>query len=303
MKAYGQWSYKCYIFSVFNYTLLALMGILMIIPFWYVIVMSFNEGTDTALGGILYFPRSFTLDNFKAVFADKRVISSFGISVSRLLIGTPLHLLVIGMAGWAVSRKKLPFRKVIVGMILISMFVNAGLIPFYLTLSAYGLINHYLVYILPTLFSGWELMILVTAIRAIPESLIESARLDGASDYRIFFQIIAPLTKATFATIGLFNAVWAWGDWYTGTFLISSNKLWSIATYLQMVLQRGLSIQIRSAADAANAVNALKGGQSTLTESSLRAATLVVTVVPIMCVYPFLQKYFIHGIMLGSIKE
>ena len=290
------------IFNIFNYTLLSLFIIITILPFWYVTVLAFNQGIDSARGGVYLWTRAFTWDNFRAVFTDLAIIKYFGTSVLRLLILTPIHLIVIGMAAWSISRKTLPGRRFFIGMFVIAMFVNPGLIPTYLTLIQYKLINNFLVYVLPWIFSGWELMILVVSIRGIPESLIESAYLDGANDLRIFFRIIVPLTAATLATLGLFNAVWAWGDWFTGSFYIRSHDKWTIATYLQMVLQRGASIQVKSAAEASMTSQGMAHA-ATISETSLRAATLLVTILPITCIYPFLQRYFIHGVMVGSIKE
>nr|WP_269206145.1 ABC transporter permease subunit [Capillibacterium thermochitinicola] len=205
------------------------------------------------------------------------------------------------MAGWVISRRNLPGRKFFVSMFVVAMFVNAGLIPFYLTLVELKLINRFAVYVLPWLFSCFELMVYLVAVRAIPESLIETAYLDGANDFLIYFKIVVPLTAATIATLGLFNAVWAWGDWFTGTFYIRSHEKWTIATYLQMVLQRGASHSVRSAAEAMLAAD--RTTRITFNEASLRAATLLVTILPITVIYPFLQKYFIHGVMVGSLKE
>lgn len=289
-------------FSLVNYALLTLFIFVTLLPFWYITVLSLNEGIDTARGGVYLWPRALTWDNFRAVFADLSILKYFGNSVLRIAVLMPLHLLIQGMAAWAISRKNLPGRKFFAGLFVVAMFVNPGLIPFYLTLSEYRLINHFLVYILPWIFSGWELMIMVVSVRQIPESLIESAYLDGASECRIFFRIVVPLTTATLATLALFNAVWAWGDWFTGTFFIRSHDKWTIATYLQMVLQRGASSQVRSAAEAVAASQNV-ARRLTLTETSLRAATLLVTIIPIACIYPFLQKYFIHGVMVGSLKE
>ena len=290
------------LFTIMNYILLVLFALVILIPFWYITVIAFNEGMDTARGGVYFWPRAFTWDNFIAVFADPLIVRCFANSFLRIAILTPLHLLVVGMAAWAISRKNLVGRKFFVAMFVLSMYVNPGLIPFYLTLAQYRLINNFLVYILPWLFSGWELMILMVAIRQIPESLVESAYLDGANDLLLFFKVAVPLTKATLATLALFNAVWAWGDWFTGAYYIRSHTKWTIATYLQMVLQRGASIQVRSAAEAM-AMAQSAAHRVTITEVSLRAATLLVTIAPIACIYPFLQKYFIHGVMVGSLKE
>ncbi len=289
-------------FTLFNYIFLALLGALTLLPFWYTLVMALNRGTDFARGGVYLWPRVWSWENFSAVFANSIVLKYFGISIARVLILTPAHLLVTGMAAWAISRRKLPARKFFAMFFVITMFVNPGLIPTYLTLVQYKLINKLMVYVLPWLFSGWEMMIMVVAMRQIPEGVIESAYIDGASDLRVFFKIVIPLSTAALATIGLFNAVWTWGDWFTGSFFINTHEKWTIATYLRMVLQQGASLQARNAADAAALANS-NAHVTTLTEASLRAATLVVTILPIVCVYPFLQKYFIHGVMLGSLKE
>ncbi len=286
---------------IINYLMLLVFAAAVLLPFWYITVISLNEGIDFARGGVYLWPRAFTWDNYRAVFSDLSILNYFKNSMLRLLLLTPLHLLVTTMAGWAISRRTLPGRKFIAGMFVVAMFVNAGLIPFYLTLVELKLINKFAVYVLPWLFSCFELMVYLVAARSIPDSLIESAYLDGANDLRIYFKIVVPLTAATIATLGLFNAVWAWGDWFTGTFYIRSHEKWTIATYLQMVLQRGASHNVRSAAEAMLAADQTK--RITINEASLRAATLLVTILPITLIYPFLQKYFIHGVMVGSLKE
>jgi len=290
------------VFDFVNFLFMIVFAVIVLLPFWYIIVLAVNEGIDTARGGVYFWPRAFTWDNFRAVFSDLSILNYFKNSVLRVAILTPLHLLVTAMAGWAISRKKLPGRKFFVSMFMVAFFVNPGLIPFYLTLVQYGLINNFLVYVLPWLFHCWGMMVYLVACRSIPESLVESAYLDGANDLLIFFKITIPLTTATLATLGLFNAVWAWGDWFTGTFYIRSHSRWTIATYLQMVLQRGASTQVRSAAEATAAAHSA-AHRITITEVSLRAATLLVTIIPIACLYPFLQRHFIHGVLIGSIKE
>ncbi|HHW13029.1 MAG TPA: carbohydrate ABC transporter permease [Firmicutes bacterium] len=288
-------------FRVTNYVVLLIFAVAVILPFWYITVISLNEGIDFARGGVYLWPRAFTWDNYRAVFSELSILRYFRNSILRLGILTPLHLLVTTMAGWVISRRNLPGRKFFVSMFVVAMFVNAGLIPFYLTLVELKLINRFAVYVLPWLFSCFELMVYLVAVRAIPESLIETAYLDGANDFLIYFKIVVPLTAATIATLGLFNAVWAWGDWFTGTFYIRSHEKWTIATYLQMVLQRGASHSVRSAAEAMLAAD--RTTRITFNEASLRAATLLVTILPITVIYPFLQKYFIHGVMVGSLKE
>ena len=285
-----------------NYGLLAAVVLFMFIPFWYLIVMSFNEGVNTAAGGILLFPRAFTLDNYRAVFANSGLFGYFGLSFLRVFVGTPLHMLVVFLAAWAISRRDMPFRKFFIATVLVSMFVSGGLIPFYLALAHYNLLNTFWVFVLPGAFSGWNMIIMVTAIRSLPASLTESAQIDGANELTLCFRIVFPLIGATIATLSLFTAVFYWNDWFAGAFFVNRQALWPIATYLQMVLQRGLST-VRSAAEADAMGAAGRDIGRTISESSIRATTLVVSMLPIICIYPFVQKYFIHGVMIGSIKE
>ncbi len=290
------------IFTSINTSLLLILVFVTLYPFWNTIVLSFNEGLDSIKGGITFWPRKFSLQNYKAVFITGTVFNAFKVSVLRTLIQTVISLYLTTMLAYALSRKEFILRKQFTTLIVISMYVSAGLIPQYFLIRSIGLINKFAVYIVPSLLYAFNFIVIRTYIRGLPDSFIESAKIDGAGEFKIFMSIIFPLCKPVLATIGLFIAVGAWNDWFS-TFLYTSSKqhLHTLQYKLMEFLQSSQN-QAKSAADVGSMAMS-KVSSTMVTPVSIRAAITVVAAVPILLVYPFLQKHFVAGIAVGGVKE
>lgn len=285
-----------YVFDTFNVLLLIFICFITLYPIWYVIINSFNEGTDAMQGGIFWWPREFTLENYITVFQNPGILKAFGITVAKTVVGTICHVFFTAMVAYAYSRKQLVGRKYYMFIGTITMFFSGGLIPTYLLIRDLGLLDTFWVYIFPVLFSFYDLIIFVSFFRGIPESLEEAARIDGANDFQIFIRIILPLSLPVLATIALFHGVYQWNDYFTGVIYINNPDLQPIQTFLYRVVAQSTSNQMLINAPGSVVT-------STVTSQSIKYATMVVTTLPIVIVYPFLQKYFVKGMLIGSIKE
>jgi ABC-type sugar transport system, permease component len=289
------------VFGTINAIIMILLAVVTLYPFLNTLAVSFNAGLDTIRGGIYIWPRIWTLQNYKAVFITGTVFNAFYISIARTILATVLSLFLTTMLAYTVSRKEYAFRKPITVMIVMTMYFNAGLIPYYFLIKDLHLLNNFLVYIVPGLVSAFNMIVIRTYIGTLSESLIESAKVDGAGDFRIFMQVILPLCQPVLATVALFVAVGQWNSWFD-TFLFTSSKQ-ELST-LQYELMKLLSSAMNS-----NSNPALQNGadpnaaKAMVTPLSIRAAITIVASVPILVVYPFLQKYFVVGMQLGSVKE
>ncbi|WP_419874212.1 carbohydrate ABC transporter permease [Candidatus Pristimantibacillus sp. PTI5] len=281
--------------------LMLLLCLSVLYPFAYMLSISLNEGTDAAKGGVYLWPRAFTLINYEIVLGNEVIQHAYLITIARTVLGTIAGLLVTLMVAFGLSYQRIPFRKSILSYILITMLFSGGLVPLYIQLYNLGLINNFMVYIIPGLFSAWNMFVMLKFIQGIPEALIESAELDGAGPFRILIQIIVPLSKPMLAAIGLFTAVGHWNDWFAGAFYVTEQNLIPVQTFLQQLL----SAQDMSAILGSNSnQEALARGSQmqNVTLMSIKMATVMVSAIPILCVYPFLQKYFVKGVLIGSVK-
>lgn len=280
--------------------LLSLLCLSVIYPFLYMLAISLNEGADAARGGVYLWPRSFTLINYEIVLGNEVIRNSYWITIARTVVGTLFGMLVTLIAAFGLSYRGLPFRKGILGYILITMLFSGGLVPFYIQLHNLGLTNHFLVYIIPSMFSAWNMFVMMKFLHGIPEALVESAELDGAGPVRILFRIIVPLSKPMLAALGLFTAVGHWNDWFAGAFYVTDQSLIPVQTYLQQLLNASdLSAVMGS---NTNQEALARGSQQNITLMSIKMAVVMVSALPILCVYPFLQKYFVKGVLIGSVK-
>jgi putative aldouronate transport system permease protein len=287
------------IFNGLNYALILLGTLLVFYPFYYCVMLSFNNGRDAERGGIYFWPRVFTLENYQFVFSNDSILVAARNSVIRTVAGTILALLVTSMFAYAISKKDLLFRKAYMVLGLITMYFGGGLIPYFLLIKSLGLYNNFLVYIIPNLFAMFNALIFLSFFRTIPDSLEESAKLDGANDIFIYFKIIVPLSKAVFATIALFVGVGQWNSWFD-TMLYASSKpeLETLSHILtKMITAQRFIDEISSKRQMGVGV-----ASSGMTTTALMLSTMVITAFPIIMLYPFLQKYFVAGIMIGSVK-
>lgn len=286
------------LFGALNVLLLSLLSLSIILPLLNILVLSFNGGKDTAMGGVYFWPRAFTFNNFIEVFSDNRIINGYVITIARTVIGTTASVLLTGMAAFALKKKDLPGRTPMLFVIFFTMLFSGGIIPNYMLIKGIGLKNNFLVYIIPGLYSAWNIIIMRTFFEGISVSLEESATIDGAGYFRIFWQIILPLSKPVIAVVALFNGVGHWNDWFSGAFYVQDAGLKPVSTILQEMLTQQMKLKNLMTNSNMNAVSA----QRAVTGDSLKMATVVVTMAPIMAVYPFIQKYFAKGVMIGAVK-
>ena len=273
--------------------------LVIILPCINVLALSLNDGADAAKGGVYFFPRAFTLENFKQVFSDGSIMKAYKYTILRVVIGTLLTLIVTSLAAFALKEKDLPGVKVITILITFTMLFGGGMIPTYVQYKNLHLINNFWVYVVPSLVSVTYLLMMRANFEGIPASLEESAKLDGCGYFGIYGRIILPLSKPVIAVIGLYTAVNHWNDWFSGAFYMTSNEKWPVQTVLQQMLARAMSA---SQKDITSVAQALVQGASTVTSDSLKMAAVVITTVPILLIYPFVQKYFASGIMIGAVK-
>lgn len=283
------------IFDTINVIIMLVICFITLYPIWYVLVNSFNDGMDAMRGGIYWWPRKFSLDSYRAVFSSPGIVKAMGITVAKTFIGTVVHVFFTAMVAYALSKKNLIGRKLYMTLGMITLFFGGGLIPYYLLLRNIGFLDKFIVYIIPAMFSFYDAIIFMAFFREIPSSLEEAAKIDGANDFTIFLRVILPVSLPVIATIALFHGVYQWNDYFTGMIFINNPDLQPIQTFLYRIVAQ---------AGSNTAMQAAPGGivTRTVTSQSIKLATMVVTTFPIVCVYPFLQKYFVKGMMIGSVK-
>lgn len=285
------------VFKALSVILLVLLCALIVLPFLNVLALAFNDGKDAMRGGITFFPRVWSLDNFRYVLSNSKYLGAYKITIARTLIGSTLSVIITAMAAYALRDRSLPGRGFFNRYFILTMFFSGGTIPMYLALQSYGLLNSFWVYIFnASIISVWDMMVMRTFFDGISESLEEAARLDGANDLRIFVQIILPLSKAVLAVIFLFKAVYHWNDWFSGAYYVKNTSLYPMQTIVQWMLQLEEALKDLNAEGADSIMN------RHITGESLKMAIVVVTIGPIICIYPFVQKYFVKGVMIGSVK-
>ncbi len=284
------------VFDVFNVVFMLVFAFVMIYPFWNQLVISFNEGADTVKGGLTFWPRKFTLSNYRYIFERSSIVKGAFNSVLRTAVGTTMTIFFTGLLAYMTTIRHFVGRNVVRLVFVITMYFSGGLIPTYLLYSQLGLTETFTVYWLPSLFSAYYMILIASFIQGLPESLTESARLDGANELTIYFRIILPLCKPVVAAIAVMLAVGHWNSWFDVMLYNSSGNWDTLQVYLRKILLES--------EQAARLLNEQKQFEfmKNLTTSSIRAATTMIVTIPIVCVYPFLQKYFVGGITIGAVK-
>nr|WP_319215323.1 carbohydrate ABC transporter permease [uncultured Trichococcus sp.] len=285
------------VFDIVKWIFLLFFFLATLYPILNTLAVSFNEGLDAIRGGIYILPREFTLDNYRSVLSKGSLMTGAYNTVLRTVIGTVTQLFLTALLAFVLSRKEFMFRTPITLLFIFTMYFNAGLIPNYLWLNRLGFANTFWVYVIPGMISAFNLLVIRTYIRGLPESLVESAQIDGAGYFTIFMKVILPLCKPVLATVALFIAVGQWNSWFDTMLYNGFSERYTTLQYELMKLLSSVTSQGANANDMKNA------GGSMVTPTSIRAATTIITALPIVCLYPFLQRYFISGLTIGGVKE
>ncbi len=287
------------LFDVINALIMIFVIVIMIYPFWNTIAVSFNDAQDSLRGGITLWPRVFTTYSYRYIFRNRLMLTAAINSVTRTLLATLTGVFFSSLIAYVISRKELIGRKFITVYFLLTMYVSAGLIPTYFLIKQLHLLNNYLVYILPNMINVFNVIVVKSYMQSLPDSLYEAAIVDGAGHFRCYWQVILPCCKPVLATVALWCAVGAWNSWFD-TFLYASST--DSLTTLQYEMMKLLSSSMQTGRDTSSMYNSTNSLANTITPISMRAAVTVVASVPILIVYPFLQKYFVQGVTLGAVK-
>lgn len=280
-------------FDVVNYILLGLLTFIIVYPFYYIVINSFN-GLLTHRPSF-FWPEAPTVRTYKTVFSDDSLLMAFFVSVARTVCGTLLTVTCTSLCAYALSKPYLRFRNFYMAFLIVPTFFNGGTIPVYLNLKALHLVDSFLVYIFPNAFTFFYMVMLMSAFRNVPSTLENASLIDGAGCWRIFVQIILPVTIPTFATIALYAAVGQWNQWYDTMYYTNKDSLQTLASVLMRIIRENLGTEM-----ASDMMSDLEN--NSFNPEGVKFATMVVSVTPILCIYPFLQRYFVKGVMIGSIK-
>jgi len=292
--------FQDHLFDIVNIIFLTIVMIVTLYPFLNVLAISLNESTDTVRGGIYLWPREWTFDNYMEIAKYDNLVTGFINSVLRTVIGTVVGVFSSAMVAYTLSRSDFQGRKFVSTFIVLTMYFSGGLIPGYMLIRDLGLMNSFWVYILPGIVNAFNIIIIRSFMDGLPFSLQESAKMDGANDFTIFYRIILPLCKPVLATIALFVAVGQWNNWFDNYLYNSMNEK---LTTLQYELMKILDNTSVSGSVDANQMRPNDQKVKQVSPESIKMAITMVTVVPIIVVYPFVQKYFIQGMTLGAVKS
>ncbi|MFD0673074.1 carbohydrate ABC transporter permease [Cohnella sp. GCM10027633] len=285
------------LFIVVNYLLLSLLIIVTIYPFYYIFIYSISDSYQAQVHGVYLWPAGFSLKSYDVAMHLRGLSHAALISLLRTVIGTALTVLCCTFFAYLITKQELPFRKVIYRFVLVTMYFNAGFIPWYLTMKAYGLQNNFLLYIVPSALVGFFVILIKTYIEQLPASLEESAKIDGAGYLTIFARIIFPLSMPIVATIAVFAAVGQWNTWFDNFFLIEDPDLQTLQLVLYNMLNQSQNLARMTADELTR-----QGATMVMTPQSIRMTITMLVTLPIVLVYPFLQRFFVKGIMLGAVK-
>lgn len=281
-------------FEIGNGVLMLIVCFMTLYPMWFVLVNSLNSPEQAFLGTVDWFPKVASLDSYRVVLGNDSLMNAFYITVLRTVIGTLSHVLFTAIVAYGLSKTYLVGRKVYMKIALITMLFSGGLIPTFLLMVKLGFYDNFLVFIVPALYSFFNMVIFISFFRTIPDSLEESAKVDGASDYGVFFRIVLPNSMAVLATIGLFSAVYHWNDYYQGVLYIRNADLVPLQTMLyKIIAENSMSLMQQQAMAQFGA---------RLPSDSIKFASMMVATLPILLVYPFIQRYLVKGVMIGAIK-
>lgn len=282
------------VFNIINIIIMLLLCFLFIYPMLYVLSRSLMPDAERVSRPLAMFPHSFDLSGYQMVFRPgSNILVTYCTTIKRTVIGTACNLAMTSLFAYVIAKRDYPLRKALTVLLSITMWFDAGLMPTYLLNQSYGLVNNFWVFILPSLISPWNCIIFRNFIQELPQELEESAKIDGATEGQILVWIVLPLCKASLATVGLFYAVFHWNSWFDSMIYMNDRANWCLQYVLRQIIQSAnMSDLVAAGTDAAT---------NPPTEMVRMACTVVATA-PILCVYPFLQKYFVKGVLVGSVK-
>jgi len=282
------------VFTVFNYIFFTVLCLIMVYPFWHVAMESLSSTSAALRGGVFLYPKGFTLGTYQSAFKNPNIFSGFRTSILVTVKGSLAGTLLTAMTAYPLSKSRLRGGKVMMMLVLFTMIFSAGMIPNFLLIKNLGIYDTRWALILPGLISAYNCVLMKNFFYSIPESLEESAKIDGANDVQVFFRIVLPLSKATIATIILFNAVGYWNDYMSTVLYVQALDKWSLQAVLRQMLTNTQQAMEQAGVDVL--------AQSNTNAVTIKAASIVVTTLPILVVYPFVQKYFVKGVMIGGVK-
>lgn len=283
-------------FTVFNYTFFVIIALLMIFPLWNVIIISLTDYQEYVANPLMLFPKEITMEAYDYIFANDDLLTSLKVTVTVTLVGT-IGSMAISVAGaYALSKKRMPGRNLFLTLILITMFFNGGIVPNFLLVKDLGIYDTIWSMIFPTMVNAWYLIIMKNYFTGLPEALEESARIDGANDLKILFRIILPISMPIIATFTLFYGVDRWNEWWNAMMYINDTRKYPLQLLLRNLIVKNFSSASMATAYAQNSAEFVA-------KENIKMATAVVAILPITVVYPFLQKYFAKGVMVGAIKS
>ncbi|MCR2805794.1 carbohydrate ABC transporter permease [Paenibacillus soyae] len=290
---------KDFLFMTFVYAFIVAVFIITFYPFWNVFIISLNSAEDTLRGNLYLWPREFSLASYAQILSDSEIWTAIRVTVLRTIIGTPLAVLTISMLAYSLSKRELVAGRFWTLYFVFTMYFGGGLIPYYMVLKSYNLIDNFMVFVVPGLMNVFYMIIVRTFIQGLPQELDESAKMDGANYMHIFFRIILPLTTPVLATIGLFTAIGHWNSWFDSYVFTYKPELKTLQAVLVKILnQYQTGSMVSEAQQMANSSKRLA-----VSPDTIRMAATMVATLPIIMVYPFLQKYFVKGMTLGAVKS
>lgn len=293
------------VFSVCNYTFFVLFTLVCIYPFYYILMYSFSDPQTAATKMITLLPVEPTILNYVQMLSTEGIFHAFLISLARTVVGTTITVLVTALFAFVITQPNLPARKFFYRASIVSMYLNAGIIPWYLTMLKYGLKNNFLLYVIPGVVNAYFMVLIKTYLEAIPKSMEESALMDGAGFFTVFFKIVLPVCKPVIAAVAVYGAVGQWNSWFDNFMLVDDPNLNTLQNLLLTVLNRSDALvqSIRNGSGMITADPTLLQHAQRLTPMGLKMTLSVIVTLPVLFVYPFLQRYFVKGIMLGAVKE
>lgn len=289
--------------DVFLVLIYSLFTLICVFPFYYLIINTISDNRLVSIGAIMFLPKGIHLKNYADVFKMEGILNSTMISVARTVLGTLLMLACTCFLGYAFSRREYWHKKFFYRFVIVTMYFSAGMVPHFINIKNLGLMNSFWVYVLPGAISAYNMILFKTYVESIPESLEESAALDGAGYLIRFARIVMPLCKPILATITVFTAVGQWNAFMDSLYYISNPKLYTLQFRLYQYLSHSEHVAMQMRNQAGMSAEAMEALAHSMNPTSLRMTITVVVVLPVMCFYPFFQRYFVKGIMIGAVKS